>query len=88
MAKRPPKPKPPSEAEFDAVVDKLECEATIFAEAVLARANGSPEIALAVIGLTTSILLTHVDPARRDYVARTYAECLMGSEALKGGYDA
>jgi hypothetical protein len=61
-------------AQFESVVDQITRVGKAFANQALAEAIGSPDIALAILGVAASEVIDSIDADRRAEVLRAYLE--------------
>jgi hypothetical protein len=71
---------PLTDAQFESVVDQITRVGKAFANQALAEAVGSPDIALAILGVAASEVIDSIDADRRAEVLRSYLESFGDTE--------
>ena len=63
-----------TEAQFEAVAERINRVGKAFAATAMEEAAGSPDIAIAILGVAASAVIDSIDEARRAEVLRNYLE--------------
>ena len=65
--------------EFQAIVDQVDRDGRAFADWAMKLAAGSPDVALAILGVAADRIIEGIDPERRTEVLQDYLDSFGGN---------